>query len=97
MLADLKLTKGYLLIEQEPAKSSYGLLQLTTSQATPDPIGIVLARGADKVLDNGVAVNMGIQVGDRVIFEVVEAEDFLVAGKTYKIVHQDKILGVIES
>ena len=58
-------------------------------------MGIVIAAGDGKVLDNGSKIGMSVKVGDKVLFGKYAGQAVKLDNKEFLIMREDDILGVI--
>jgi len=92
----------------QPIQDRIVVLPLEASDCTPSGLyipeaakkrartGTVIAAGPGKQLDNGSICPLTVKVGDEVAFGVYTTEIEL-EGKTYYILREDEILGIITS
>lgn len=66
-------------------------------QAKEKPMrGIVIAVGEGKILDNGQLRPMKVKAADKVFFGKFAGTDFKMDGKTYTLLREDDVFGIIE-
>lgn len=85
------------LMEEEQKTTKSGIVLPDNVEKKEQSKGTVIAVGAGKVQD-GVRIAPEVKVGDRVIFSKPWGEDKKIeeVGKTYYIVDEDDIFGVIQ-
>jgi chaperonin GroES len=95
-MATIKPLHDRVVVERfEPEeKTASGILLAPTAQEKPD-MGIVLAVGAGKVLENGSRAPMCVAVGDKVLFGKYSGQIVKHEGKEVMVMREDDILAVI--
>lgn len=58
--------------------------------------GKIVAAGKGKIGEDGRLIPMDVKVGDVVLYGKYSGTEIKIDGKTYLIMHQDDILGIIE-
>ncbi len=74
-------------------KTRSGIVLPGSAAEKPD-MGLVVAVGDGKVLDNGTKVAVSLKVGDKVIFGKYSGQTVKVDHKEYLIMKEDDILGI---
>ena len=82
---------------QEEEKTSAGGIILSGSAAEKPSQGKVIAVGPGKKNDSGDVAQMGVSVGDTVIFGQYGGSEVKIDGQEYLILGESDIFGVIES
>ena len=72
-----------------------GLYIPDTAKEKPQE-GEVIAAGPGKTLENGTRLEMGVKVGDRILFGKYSGTEVKLDGEEYLIMREDDVLGVIE-
>lgn len=72
-----------------------GLYIPDTAKEKPQE-GEVIAAGTGKTLENGTKLEMGVKVGDRILFGKYSGTEVKLDGEEYLIMREDDVLGVIE-
>ncbi len=72
-----------------------GLYIPDTAKEKPQE-GEVIAAGTGKILENGTKLEMGVKVGDRILFGKYSGTEVKLDGEEYLIMREDDVLGVIE-
>ena len=72
-----------------------GLYIPDTAKEKPQE-GEVIAAGTGKTLENGTRLEMGVKVGDRILFGKYSGTEVKLDGEEYLIMREDDVLGVIE-
>ena len=57
--------------------------------------GEVIAVGPGKLMDNGQRSEMGVKVGDTILFTKYAPDEVEIDGEDYLVIDEDKILGII--
>lgn len=78
------------------AKTAGGIIIPDSAKEKPAE-GEVVAVGPGKLNDAGQRVEMGVKVGDRVLFSKYGGTDVKLDGEDYLIMREDDILGVIQA
>lgn len=55
----------------------------------------VVEVGCGKLLDNGVCLNLQVERGDKVMVDLSRAQEIVVNGEQYYVIHEREILGLI--
>jgi len=58
--------------------------------------GLIVAAGRGRLGDDGRLIPMDVKVGDKVLYGKYSGTEIKIDGKTFLIMHQDDILGIIE-
>ena len=74
-------------------KTRSGIVLPGSAAEKPD-MGVVVAVGDGKVLENGVKVVMSLKVGDKVIFGKYSGQTVKVDGTEYLIMKEEDVLGI---
>lgn len=75
--------------------TSFGLIIPETASKEKPETGIVVAVGPGKTSDNGSLVAVGVNVGDKVMFNKYGYDEVKVNGKEYYIVSEQNILAIL--
>ncbi|HEY6559920.1 MAG TPA: co-chaperone GroES [Polyangiaceae bacterium] len=81
--------------EKEEETSAGGIIIPDTAKEKPIR-GEVMAVGNGKVQEDGTTRQVGVRVGDRVLFGKYEGTEVKIDGEERLIIREDDILGVIE-
>lgn len=73
-----------------------GLIIPDTAKEKPQE-GEIIAAGKGKVSDDGKILPMDVKAGDRVLYGKYSGTEIKIDGDDYLIMHQEDILGVLES
>lgn len=95
-MASIKPLHDKVVIERVEAeeKTASGIVLPGSATEKPD-VGIVVAVGEGKVLENGTKIVMSVKAGDRVVFGKYSGQQVKLDGKEYTIMSEGDILGVI--
>ncbi len=85
-----------LLEKKEAEKTTASGIILSESSSEKPSSAIVVAVGPGKLDDNGKLVEVGVQVGDTVIFKQYSTTEIKDNGKDYLIVDSKDILAVVK-
>lgn len=85
-----------LLEKTEVEKKTLSGIILTESQKEKPSTGTVVAVGPGKVDDHGALVEVGVKVGDVVIYKQYATTDIKDNGKDYLIVESKDILAIVK-
>ena len=93
----LRPLMGYLLVESIAAetKTASGLYLPETAQEKPAGQGVVVAVGADMVL-NGQTYTSPVKVGEKIVYKKWGGDEVKVGGVEYKLVKFEDVMGVFE-
>ena len=80
-------------VEAEDMTAS-GIIIPDTAKEKPQE-GKVVAVGPGKRLDNGSIQEMGVKIGDKILFSKFGGTEVKVDGEDYMIMREDDILGVM--
>ena len=75
-------------------KTASGIVLPGSATEKPD-MGIVIAVGDGKVLDNGSKIAMNVKVGDKIIFGKYSGQTVKMNSKEYLVMREDDILGIV--
>lgn len=75
-------------------KTASGIILTASATEKPD-MGIVVAVGDGKVLENGTKIAMAVKEKDKVIFGKYSGQTIKLDGKEYLILKEDEILGIV--
>lgn len=75
-------------------KTASGIILTASATEKPD-MGVVVAVGDGKVLENGTKIAMAVKEKDKVIFGKYSGQTIKLDGKEYLILKEDEILGII--
>jgi len=81
---------------EEEKKSAGGIVIPDTAAEKPSQ-GEIVAVGPGKVDDNGRTVQMGVKVGDRVLFGKYSGQEFKLSGQDYLHMREDDIIGIVNN
>ena len=73
-----------------------GLIIPDTAKEKPQE-GEIVAAGKGKVSDDGKVLPMDVKAGDRILYGKYSGTEIKIDGDEYLIMHQDDILGILES
>jgi len=73
-----------------------GLIIPDTAKEKPQE-GEIVAAGKGKTTDDGKLLPMDVKAGDKVLYGKYSGTEIKIDGDDYLIMHQDDILGVLES
>lgn len=76
-------------------KTASGIVLPGSAAEKPD-IGIVVATGNGKLLENQIRQNLDVKIGDKVIFGKYSGQTVKVDGDELQIMREDDIMGIIE-
>ena len=95
-MASIKPLHDRVVIERVEAeeKTASGIVLPGSATEKPD-MGVVVAVGNGKTLDNGTKLTMCVKVGDKVVFGKYSGQQVKLDGKEYTIMNESEILGVI--
>ncbi len=75
-------------------KTASGIVLPGSATEKPD-MGIVIAVGSGKTLDNGTKTPMNVKAGDKVIFGKYSGQEVKVDGKKLLVMKEEDIFGII--
>lgn len=58
--------------------------------------GLIVAAGKGRLGEDGKLIPMDVKVGDKVLYGKYSGTEIKIDGKTFLIMHQDDILGIVE-
>ena len=90
-LSDRILVKR--LAEEEKTKG--GIIIPDTAKEKP-AVGLIIALGNGKILDNGQKKAFDVKVGDKVFFSKYSGTEIKVSNEEHLIMREDDILGIVE-
>ena len=73
-----------------------GLIIPDTAKEKPQE-GEIVAAGKGKTTDEGKLIPIEVKVGDRILYGKYSGTEIKIDGDEYLIMHQDDILGILES
>lgn len=82
------------ITESEITKSGI-ILPDTVDKERPER-GEVVAVGSGKTLDNGQKKEMGVKVGDKIMFKKYSPDEIKVEGEDYLVINESDIIAIIE-
>lgn len=84
-----------IVIKQDTADDKIGLI-IVPDEAREKPLkGIVEAVGPGRVLDTGERLTPGVKPGDAVLFTKFSGTEIEVDEKSYLVVHEADVIGII--
>jgi len=81
----------------EEEKMSAGGIVIPDSATEKPARGTVVATGEGKVLDNGTVLDLGVAVGDTVLFGKFAGTEVKVGGDDLVVMNEDDIMAIIEA
>lgn len=81
----------------EDERTSPGGIVIPDSAAEKPSRGEVIAIGSGKVLEDGKVRELGVRVGDHVLFGKYAGTEVKLSGDEYIVMREDDIMGVIEA
>lgn len=81
----------------EEDKMSAGGIVIPDSATEKPARGTVVATGDGKVLDNGTVLDLGVAVGDTVLFGKFAGTEVKIANEELVVMSEDDIMAVIEA
>jgi len=81
-------------VEQQD-KSAGGVFLPDTAKEKPQE-GMVRAVGTGRILENGTALPMSVNVGDRVIYSKYSGSEVKVDGTDYLIISEKDVLAIVD-
>jgi len=93
----LKPLDDRIVIKQSDAeeKTTGGIILPDTAREKPQ-IGMVVAIGPGKILDDGKRANMSVKKKDEVIYAKYMGSDVEIDGQKYVILRESDVLGIVE-
>ena len=93
----LKPLDNRVIVEQVEAeeKTKGGIFLPDTAKEKPQ-IGMIIAAGPGKLLDDGKRGAMSVAKGDKVIYGKYMGNDVEIDGKKYVILRESDLLGIVE-
>ncbi len=82
-------------VEKTETVSLSGIIIPDSAKEKPQE-GLIVAAGKGRLGDDGRLIPMDVKVGDKVLYGKYSGTEIKIDGKTYLIMHQDDILGIIE-
>ena len=73
-----------------------GLIIPDTAKEKPQE-GEIIAAGKGKTSDDGKLIPMDVKAGDKILYGKYSGTEIKIDGDEYLIMHQDDILGILES
>jgi chaperonin GroES len=97
MATNIKPLHDRVVVERVEAeeKTASGIVLPGSAAEKPD-MGVVIAVGDGKILDNGNKVNMNVKIGDKIIFGKYSGQTVKMNSKEYLIMREDDIFGIIK-
>ncbi len=97
-MASIKPLHDRVIIERVEAeeKTASGIVLPGSATEKPD-MGVVVAIGSGKLLDNGSVVAMNVKIGDKVVFAKYSGQTVKVDGKELLVMREDDIFGIISN
>jgi len=80
---------------EEKEKTKGGIIIPDTAKEKPME-GKVIAVGQGKVLETGIKIEMIVKPGDRILFGKYTGSEIEIEDKTYLIMREDDVLGIIK-
>lgn len=80
----------------EDERTSPGGIVIPDSAAEKPMLGVIVAIGSGKILDNGDTRALAVKVGDKVLFGKYSGTEVKIAGEELVVMNESDILGVIE-
>ncbi len=95
-MASIKPLHDRVVVERVEAeeKTASGIILPGSAAEKPD-MGVVVAVGDGKTLDNGTKININVKVGDKVIFGKYSGQAVKLDSKEYLVMREDDIFGII--
>ena len=90
------LNDGVVILQLEAEEKTAGGILLPDTAKEKPQMGKVVSVGPGKVLDDGKVGKMSVKKGDKVIYPKYIGNDVEVDSKTYIIVKESDILGIVE-
>lgn len=81
--------------EKKEEVSLSGIIIPDSAKEKPQE-GLIVACGKGRLGEDGKLIPMDVKVGDKVLYGKYSGTEIKIDGKTYLIMHQDDILGIIE-
>ena len=81
---------------EEERKTASGIVIPDAATEKPDQ-GVVVAVGPGKHSDDGKLIPMTVKVSDKVLFGRHASQTFKIDGQEYITMHEEQIIGVIET
>lgn len=82
-------------VEKTETVSLSGIIIPDSAKEKPQE-GLIIAAGNGRLGDDGRLIPMDVKVGDKVLYGKYSGTEIKIDGKTYLIMHQDDLLGVVE-
>ena len=80
---------------QEEVTKSGIILPDTVEKERPEK-GEVIATGPGKILDNGARSEMGVKVGDKIVFKKYSPDEVKIDDVEYLVISESDVMAVIE-
>lgn len=81
---------------QKEKEERSGLIIPDTAKEKPQE-GEIIAAGKGKTSDDGKLIPIEVKVGDKILYGKYSGTEIKIDGDEYLIMHQDDILGILES
>ena len=83
-------------LEDETEKTKGGLYIPDSAKEKPQQ-GKVMAVGKGRVSDEGKVIPLDVKAGDKILYGKYSGTEIKIDGEDFLIMHQDDILGILES
>jgi len=95
-MATLKPLHDRVVVERVEAeeKTASGIILAPSAQEKPD-MGVVVAVGSGKLLDNGTRHPLCVNVGDKILFGKYSGQVVKLNGKDLLVMREDDILAIV--
>ncbi|CAH1385326.1 co-chaperone GroES [Candidatus Nitrotoga sp. M5] len=81
---------------EEERKTASGIVIPDSATEKPDH-GVIVAVGTGRYADDGKLIPMTVKVGEKVLFGKQARQTFKIEGEEYITMHEEEIIGVIET
>lgn len=96
-MTNIRPLRDRVVVRRETETKTAGGILIPDTAGEKPVIGIVLAVGSGKVLDNGATLEVAVKKGDKVLFGKYAGTEVEVAGEKLVVMREDDIMGVIEA
>ena len=94
--SNIRPLRDRIVVRRQEERTTAGGIVIPDTSTEKPIIGIVVAVGPGKTLDNGSVVEPAVNAGDKVLFGKYSGTEVELAGETLVVMREDDIMGVIE-
>ncbi len=95
-MSNIRPLRDRIVVRRQDERTTAGGIVIPDTATEKPMIGVVVAVGPGKTLDNGSVMEPVLKAGEKVLFGKYAGTEVEIAGETLVVMREDDIMGVVE-